>query len=155
MPKKTKNPETKNMNTSVDEPPKVIQKSYVIPGNPVTKKNSQIPVMIPIKGTNKRRPVILPSKQFQAFEKSALKSLKPETPEEVIDVPVNVCCKYFMKTRRKVDLNNLLEATCDILVKAKFLKDDNNTIVSGHDNSRVYYDKDNPRTEIYITNITE
>lgn len=53
-------------------------------------------------------------------------------------------------TRRKVDLANLIEATCDILVKAKVLADDNSQIVAAHDGSRVDYDKKNPRAEIWI-----
>ena len=55
-----------------------------------------------------------------------------------------------MQTRRRVDLLNLLEATLDILVDARILEDDNSNIVGGHDGSRVLYDKENPRTEIFI-----
>lgn len=65
--------------------------------------------------------------------------------------PVNVRCLFYMKTRRKVDLTNLLEAADDVLVKYHVLVDDNSQIVAGHDGSRVYYDKDNPRIEIDIT----
>ena len=57
-----------------------------------------------------------------------------------------------MQTRRKCDIVNLLQAVCDILVKYNIILDDNYTIVSSHDGSRVYYDKHNPRTEISITN---
>ena len=56
-----------------------------------------------------------------------------------------------MRTHRRVDLVNLLEATCDILVDANVIADDNSGIVAGHDGSRVKYDKDNPRVEITIT----
>lgn len=63
---------------------------------------------------------------------------------------MNVRCVYYMATRRKVDLANLIEATCDILVKAKVLADDNSQIVAAHDGSRVCYDKKNPRAEIWI-----
>lgn len=52
--------------------------------------------------------------------------------------------------KRKVDLANLIEATCDILVKAGVLADDNSHIVAAHDGSRVDYDKKNPRVEIWI-----
>ena len=45
---------------------------------------------------------------------------------------------------------NLLQAVDDILVEAGILEDDNYCIVAGHDGSRVYYDKQNPRTEIGI-----
>ena len=60
-------------------------------------------------------------------------------------------CLFYMKTRRKVDLTNLLEAADDVLVKYHVLVDDNSQIVAGHDGSRVLYDKSNPRIEIDIT----
>lgn len=63
---------------------------------------------------------------------------------------MNVRCVYYMKTARRVDLANLIEATCDILVKAKVLADDNSQIVAAHDGSRVEHDKKNPRVEIWI-----
>ena len=47
-------------------------------------------------------------------------------------------------------LVNLLEATCDILVTAGVLADDNSKIVAAHDGSRVLYDKESPRVEITI-----
>ena len=46
---------------------------------------------------------------------------------------------------------NLLEAIDDILVYAGTLADDNSSIIVSHDGSRVLYDKDNPRTEVYIS----
>ena len=55
-----------------------------------------------------------------------------------------------MKTRRKVDLANLLNGTDDALVHAEVIEDDNCKIIVGHDGSRVYYDKNNPRVEIEI-----
>ena len=56
-----------------------------------------------------------------------------------------------MPTHRRVDQVNLLEATLDILVEYGVLADDNSNIVVSHDGSRVLYDKNNPRTEITIT----
>lgn len=110
--------------------------------NPVTKKNSQQIIKI------KNRYMIIPSKQYRQYEKE-VKQFMPDI--ETINYPVNVKCLYYMKTKRKVDLNNLLEATTDVLVKYKILEDDNSKIVVSHDGSRVLYDKDNPRTEIFIT----
>lgn len=71
----------------------------------------------------------------------------------LIDYPVEVKCLFYMPTRRKCDLTNMLEAIDDIMVKAGLLKDDNYTIIESHDGSRVLYDKDRPRTEVYITQI--
>jgi Holliday junction resolvase RusA-like endonuclease len=72
---------------------------------------------------------------------------------ETIDTPVNVKCLFYMPTRRKVDLTNLLQAIDDILVKAGVLQDDHSGIVVSHDGSRVLYDKERPRTEVEIQSI--
>lgn len=114
-----------------------------IPLNPITKKNHQQIV------TNGKRPFIIQSKAYREYEKNAMYFIRPLG----IDYPVNVKCLFYMKTHRRVDLVNLLEAIDDILVKAGALKDDNCEIVAGHDGSRVYYDKERPRTEIYIEEI--
>ena len=113
-------------------------------GNPVTKKNSQR--MVYAKG----RIIPLPSAKYLAFEKDAKKQLAEQYKGEPIDYPVNLECKYFMQTRRKCDLVNLLEATQDTLVVAKVIADDNFRIVARVDGSEVLYDKENPRTEILI-----
>ena len=55
-----------------------------------------------------------------------------------------------MDSLRRVDLANLLEATCDILTHYGVLKDDNSRIVASHDGSRVLLDREHPRAEIYI-----
>ena len=64
-------------------------------------------------------------------------------------------CVYYMPTRHRVDLVNLLEATCDILVEAGIIEDDNYKIIASHDGSRVKYDKGNPRVEITLTEVSE
>lgn len=113
-----------------------------IPMNPVTKKNHGQIVMI------KGRPIMLPSKPYQEYEKKC-KQYMP-TLERPIDFPINLKVLYFMETRRKCDITNLLQATCDVLVKYKIIEDDNYTIVSSVDGTRADYDKENPRCEIYI-----
>lgn len=60
-----------------------------------------------------------------------------------------------MGTRRKVDKLNLQAAADDLLVLADIIKDDNASIVKSHDGTRVRYDKENPRTEIYIYDYEE
>lgn len=50
-------------------------------------------------------------------------------------------------------MTNLLEAVDDILVKAGILEDDNYKVLASHDGSRVFVDRKNPRTEIYIERI--
>ena len=118
---------------------------FSIPLPPISKKNSQ---QIMINSTT-GRPFIMPSKQFKDYEESALwfipKYYKP------IDYPVNVKCLFYMPTRRKCDLTNMLEAIDDIMVKAGVLADDNFTIIQSHDGSRICYDKEHPRTDVCIT----
>lgn len=119
-----------------------------IPLAPISKKNSQ-QIFI-----NRRtgKPFIMPSAAYKDYEREAELYL----PRGVhIDTPVNIKCLFYMPTRRKCDLTNLLEAIDDILVKAGLLADDNFTIVESHDGSRVLYDKEKPRTEIYITSNEE
>jgi Holliday junction resolvase RusA-like endonuclease len=117
---------------------------FTIPLAPITKKNSQR-IFRP-NGMN--RPIIVPSEQYKQYEREAAYFM----PRGVhVAEPVNVQCLFYMPTRRKVDLTNLLEAIDDVMVKAGLLADDNADIVQSHDGSRVLYDKDKPRTEIYIT----
>lgn len=120
---------------------------YIIGIEPRTKKNSQ--QIIQVNG----RHIIIPSKQYKAYEKEAIWHLQNGKPETPIDYPVNVECNFYMGTRRRVDLNNLLECATDVLVLAGVLLDDNSNIVVSHDGSRVHYDKENPRTEIAITEV--
>ena len=120
---------------------------YEIPVAPVTKKNSQH-IM-----TNKAtgRAFIMPSTQYREYEATAGYYLRPRPETGPITVPVNVQYFFYMPTRRKVDLTNLISAADDILVKYGILADDNRDIIAAHDGSRVYYDKEHPRTQIWIS----
>lgn len=115
-------------------------------GTPISKKNSQQIVRIG------NRPGLVQSKAYRQYEKDCMKQIVGAVRIGV-NAPVNVKCLYYMPTRRKVDLLNLLEATNDILVKAGVLEDDNSKIVISHDGSRVLYDKVNPRVEIEIMEV--
>lgn len=116
----------------------------MIPLNPRTKKNSQQIVI------NKKtgRPFIMQDSKYKEYEKNAGWFLK-KLPKP-INEPVNVKCVFYRETRIRCDLTNLLEAVDDILVSCGVLADDNFNIIVGHDGSRVYIDKENPRTEITI-----
>ena len=117
---------------------------FIIYGNPVTKKNSQRIV------TRGRFPKLLPSEQYVKYQRECLRQLSG-LGAPMISIPVNVKALYYMQTRRKVDLSNLNSALHDILVDAGILEDDNRNIIAGHDGSRVFHDKVNPRVEVYIT----
>lgn len=118
---------------------------YTIPLPPITKKNSQ-QILV---NRHTGRPFIAPSKAYKKYEAAALWYLTNKPP-----VPIDRLCRvttvFYMPTRRKCDLSNLIEAPHDVLVKAKILADDNYTIIDNVDGSCVLYDKANPRTEITI-----
>jgi Holliday junction resolvase RusA-like endonuclease len=120
--------------------------SFTIPVAPVTKKNgSQI-----IYNPKLKRPMVIPKKQYLKYEKDCAQYLKIDKP---IDYPINLKCVFYVATKRRVDLVNLLEAICDILVKYNILTDDNCNVIVSHDGSRVYHDKDNPRTIVEISEV--
>ena len=130
---------------------KLLQK-YVIPLDPRTKKNHQM-----IVGTGARCPVCKkPARQFIRQGKAnteyafrAVQYLQPK-PEAPITAPVKLVYRLFMKTRRKVDDLNLYAALDDILVTSRILADDNISIIRSRDGSGVFYDRENPRAEVYI-----
>ena len=62
---------------------------------------------------------------------------------------INLQALYYMPTKTRPDLNNLLGATADILQKAKVIENDKN-IVSFDGSHIAGVDKVNPRTEITI-----
>lgn len=123
---------------------------YTIKLPPVTKKNSQ--QILTNRATG--RQFIMPSAKYKQYEREAAWFLKPR-PLRPIECAVNVKCEFYMPNRRRTDLNNLLEAVTDLLVHAGILADDHYGIVASHDGSRCYLSKDNPRTEITITRITD
>lgn len=125
----------------------MVKIKFTLPGRPITKKNSQNI------GFNKKtgRLFIIQSKQYKEYEAKAGYYIPFKW--QMIETPVNVKCLYYMPTRGKVDLTNLLEATDDILVHYGVIKDDNSNILVSHDGSRVFYSKDRPRVEIEITDM--
>lgn len=122
---------------------------FVLYGQPATKKNSMRPIKVKSRnGTESLR--LLPSAAFEDYEADCLRQITGNFRRH-IDTPVNVEARYFMATRRQIDLTNLNESIHDILVKARVLMDDNRNIIASTDGSRVYWDKKNPRVEITIT----
>ena len=118
---------------------------YVIEGDPATKKNSQQIAINPTTG----KQFVAQSKRYKEYENCAAVYLRPR-PEKPINSPVRLKVVYYRRTRRRVDLANLLSATCDILVRYQIIADDCVDIVKDHDGTRVRYDKERPRAEIEI-----
>lgn len=123
---------------------------FTIPVRPATKKNSGQIVM------RGKYPVLLPSKQYLAFEKECLPYLNHvKQTAGIINFPINMECLFFTETKRKIDLTNLLNAIDDAMVKSGLVIDDNRDIIAAHDGSRVFHDKFNPRIEIKITKLKD
>lgn len=120
----------------------------ILPGDPKTKKNS--PRIL--KNSRTGASFVAPSANYVHYENKCICYIRrcDGLPADPINYKVNVKVIYYMETRRRVDLTNLLEATMDILVHAGILADDNSSIVGGHDGSRVYYDREMPRAEVFI-----
>lgn len=119
-----------------------------IPLAPVSKKNSQRI----LKNRSTGAMFVAPSETFKVYEYTAGFYIHDRL---MIDYPVNVRALFYMPTRRVVDLVNLEEALLDVLVTYGILKDDNFKIVASMDGSRVLYDKEKPRTEIWIEEVDE
>lgn len=116
---------------------------FVIRLAPISKKNhSQI-----IRNTKTGKLMVIPSKQYKEYEHESAWFM-PHI--KTINRPVNIRAVFYMPTHRRVDLVNLLQSLCDILVKYSVIEDDNFNIVAGFDGSRVDYDKENSRTEVWI-----
>lgn len=121
----------------------------VIKLNPLTKKNSQ--QILVNKATG--RPFVSQSAKYKAYEK-ACAIFMPKLKEPIAEA-VNVKCVFYRDSRRRVDLSNLISACNDILVKYGVLADDNRNVIYAQDGSRVFYSKENPRTEITIEPMNE
>lgn len=130
-----------------------LNEHYTIPLPPVTKKNSSQIVFAGAKCPVCKRgrlARLLPSKKYREYEEASMWCLQRKEP---ITTQVNVQCLFYMPTARRVDLVNLLEAACDVLVAAGVLADDNSKIIVSHDGSRVLLDREKPRTEIFVEHV--
>lgn len=120
----------------------------VLYGNPATKKNS----MQIFKNKKTGQAFLTQSDRYKDYAKNCARQITSKYKLKV-DYPINLKCVYYRKTKHRVDLTNLLAATCDILTDCGVIADDNCKIVVSHDGSRVDFDKENPRVEIEIEKI--
>ena len=119
-------------------------------GRPITKKNSQIPIK-----TKSGKFFIIQSKQYRAYEKDCLAQIQTQwIMKHTITDKVQLQALYYMPDRRRPDLLNLLQATADIIEKAKVIENDRDIV--SFDGSRIMeYDKENPRVEIRLIGHTK
>lgn len=114
----------------------------VFKGRPITKKNhGQI-----VKRGNKLG--YIQSEAYRSYEDACLWQLAGK--KLYISGIVVVECKYYLPNKRSwPDLIGLLQATSDILAKAKVI-DDDKLICSYGESCIAGIDKENPRAEIRI-----
>lgn len=111
-------------------------------GRPATKKNSGRII------SRNGKPIIIPSEAYKDYEDACLWQLAGKKLH--ISGIVVVECKYYLPNKRSwPDLIGLLQATSDILTKAKVI-DDDKWICSYGDSCIAGIDKENPRAEIRI-----
>lgn len=111
-------------------------------GRPATKKNSGRII------SRNGKPIIIPSEAYKNYEDACMWQLAGKKLH--ISGIVVVECKYYLPNKRSwPDLIGLLQATSDILTKAKVIDDDK--WICSYGNSYIAgIDKDNPRAEIRI-----
>lgn len=111
-------------------------------GRPATKKNSGRII------SRNGKPIIIPSEAYKNYEDICIWQLAGKKLH--VSGIVVVECKYYLPNKRSwPDLIGLLQATSDILTKAKVI-DDDKWICSYGDSCIAGIDKENPRAEIRI-----
>ena len=120
----------------------------ILTGRPITKKNSQEICYNP---ATKRR-FVRQSACYLKYEEACLWQLKTYRGE-MLTGPVEVTALYYLPDRRShPDLVSLMQATGDILQKARIIANDK--FIVSWDGSRIMgVDKKNPRAEITIRKV--
>lgn len=122
---------------------RVLRWTYVIEGEPASKKNSNRIVRV------KGRPCIIPNKGYLEYCERAKVSLSERLLPQPIFFPIELRVVYYRSSKRRVDKTNLESAVCDVLVENGIIADDCRDICYDI-RGRVDYDKTHPRTEITI-----
>mgnify|MGYP001738643258 FL=1 len=116
--------------------------NITLKGRPATKKNSGRIV------SRNGKPIIIPSEAYKNYEDACMWQLVGKKLH--VSGIIVVECKYYLPDKRSwPDLIGLLQATSDILTKAKII-DDDKWICSYGESCIAGIDKDNPRAEIRI-----
>lgn len=133
---------------------------WVIYGNPPIKKNNQRTIW----HKYLKRMIVVYDAKYTHWKNDCLMQLgwskngkfkNDKKRVKNIDFPVILKCHFFVEDKRRRDLSNYYEAIQDLLVEAEIIKDDNYKILYGHDGSRMFVDKENPRLEFWILKAAE
>ena len=121
--------------------------NIILLGRPITKKNHQQMVV-----AGNGRKFLIQSKAYRLYEKDCLKQLMYLYKGKTITGQLSMKALYYMPTKARPDLLNLLQATADIIEKAKVISNDKN--IYSFNGSRIMgVDKLNPRVEILLEEV--
>lgn len=90
---------------------------------------------------------MLPSKAYAEWEAEARKHMAFDLYEFPLDVPLKVEAHFFCRGRLP-DLSGACESLGDAGEKYLWVND---ALIVSWDGSRVFHDKENPRTEVKVT----
>lgn len=101
-----------------------------IPGNVPSLKNNKDIISIPIKGTSKRRPMLVSSKRHRKYKeattahwfqlKGTFLNMTQQLPK-----PLHVHFKFIRGSRHKFDYTNALDTVQDLMTEFAWIDDDN------------------------------
>ena len=99
---------------------------------------------------------VFPSSKYQKRENDQIKRLMAGRIRPLkLDKPLKVIYKFRFPDRLKTDLSNKLESINDLLVRYGLFADDNYEILACIEATSMGIDKENPRCEIEIYEITK
>ena len=101
----------------------------------------------------KNKSIIFYSPQYKQWEKETIEKLNEYRPDKLIET-CSINMTFFFPDNRKSDLINKAESVLDILVSSSFIKDDDWKCVSSLHLFSGAVDKENPRVEIEIIDIS-
>lgn len=116
---------------------------YVFRGEVASKKNSK--VLARVKG----RPMLLPSKKFQAWEKMARVAIMAEGRPSVPLKAARLSMTIYHGDMLKRDSNNATQGVQDVLVEMGVLADDNWMVIGTPEVSHMV-DVEDPRLEVTV-----
>lgn len=121
-----------------------------IRGRIPSKKNEHFAKLI------KGKICVFPSTKYQKRENDQMKWLMADKIRPLkLDKPLKVVYKFRFPDSRKTDLSNKLESINDLLVRYGLFADDNHEILACIEATSMGIDKENPRCEIEIYEITK
>lgn len=114
---------------------------YVIKGNVPAKKNSK---QITVRGG---KPFVRCSDRYRLWNEDAVMQLRLQKPKYFERCVIEMI--FYYSDKRKRDSDNGVNSVFDTLQDAGIIQDDNYQIIPMHI-AKSFYDKKNPRVEIYI-----